>query len=143
MKTKLSGLIFLFVLLLVGCDLFRSSSLFIVNAQSNNTTPGTLQSYVTANSIGFEWAISGDGDHDASVTVQYRQQGTAVWKPALSLFRVDFNGFNMLAGSILFLDPGVTYEVQLALSDPDGGSDNRTLTLATRSEPTLPTGGRT
>ncbi len=113
------------------------------NPVANHTTPGTLQYYVTTRSIGFEWPVTGDDNHNAVVTVQYRQQGAAAWKQALPLFRVDYNGANMLAGSILFLEPGTAYEVQLALSDPDGGSDNRLLTIATRAEPKIPVNGRT
>lgn len=143
MKNRLLLLIPTLALLLAGREIVQVLPPFIASAQTTNTVPGTLQSYVTADSIGFEWVISGDSDHDAAVTVQYRQQGSGSWQQALPLFRVDYNGFNMLAGSILFLDPSLTYEVQLALTDPDGGADSRTLTLATRAEPALPTGGRT
>jgi len=78
-----------------------------------------------------EWDLEGDADHDATCTVQYRRRGTTLWKKALPLFRVDYAWWyheehadtrvNMLAGSILFLEPGTEYEVGLSLSDPDGG----------------------
>ncbi len=140
---KFLGLAFLVAFLLTGCQLAQVAHTPIANAQSAAAIPGALESYTTSRSIGFEWDISGDSDHDAVVTVQYRMQGTSGWQQALPLFRVDYNGFDMLAGSILFLDPDVTYEVQLDLSDPDGGSDSQTLTVATRAFPALPTGGRT
>jgi hypothetical protein len=110
----------------------------------NRTTPGQIVSYSTIHSIGIEWGISGDANHNATVNVQYRAQGAPSWKAALPLVRVDSaynrNGF---AGSVLFLDPGTTYKVQLELSDPDGGPDGRRmLTVATRPMPALPTGGR-
>ncbi len=130
-------------LLLAGYTLVQMAIPSIANAQGAGTVPGALQSYVTTRSIGFEWKISGDDNHDATVTVRYRTQGASDWKEALSLFRVDYKEFNMLAGSILFLEPGVTYEVQLDLADPDGGADSRTLTIATRAAPALPVGGRT
>ncbi len=114
-----------------------------VMAQGRNTVAGELRTYATIHSIGIEWDIVGDDDHDAIVNVQYRAQGLAAWKPALPLFRVDYNGFNMLAGSIFFLDPATTYEVQLDLLDPDGGSESQTTTIATRPTPSLPQGGRT
>jgi hypothetical protein len=110
----------------------------------NRTTPGQIVSYSTIHSIGIEWGISGDANHNATVNVHYRVQGTRAWKAALPLVRVDntYNG-NGFAGSILFLDPDTTYKVLLELSDPDGGADGRrTLTVATRPLPTLPTGGR-
>src|SRR5439155_738715 len=100
--------------------------------------------------------ISGDGNHNAIVRVEYRVLGASIWKEALPLIRVDASGFSILpgintvlpgfngfAGSILFLDPDTAYEVKLDLSDPDGGLDSRILTVATRPLPTLPTGGRT
>jgi hypothetical protein len=110
----------------------------------DRTMPGQVVSYSTIHSIGIEWGISGDANHNATVNVHYRVQGNMAWKAALPLVRVDntYNG-NGFAGSILFLDPGTTYKVLVELSDPDGGPDgSRTLTVATRPQPTLPTGGR-
>ena len=106
-------------------------------------TPGALESAATVHSIGLEWNITGDTNHDAQGTVQYRAQGMTTWKSALPLIRVDYLGANTLAGSILFLTPGTTYEVKVDISDPDGGAASQTLTIATRLEPSLPTGGRT
>lgn len=112
-------------------------------SQSAALTPGPLGSAATVHSIGLEWDITGDSDHDAQGTVQYRVQGTTTWKSALPLVRVDYLGVNALAGSILFLTPGTTYEVRVDISDPDGGAGSQTLAVTTRTEPTLPTGGRT
>ena len=95
------------------------------------------------NSIGVEWDITGDDDHTAVATVQYRAQGSSTWKQAMPLFRIDYNGYNMLAGSILFLDPGTTYEVKLDLSVPEKSSDSQIIEVATRPVPGLPKGGRT
>jgi hypothetical protein len=110
----------------------------------DQTTPGEITNYSTIYSIGIEWDILGDANHNATVAVHYRPEGKGKWKAALPLVRVDNthirNGF---AGSILFLDPDTTYDVRLELSDPDGGADGRrTLTVATRPLPELPRGGR-
>lgn len=110
----------------------------------NATTPGAVETYQTLHSIGIEWDISGDDNHNAECSLQYRRQGESTWKSALPLFRVDISGFgNMLAGSILFLESGTTYDVQLNLSDSDGGNSTQTLSLTTRAEPQLPAGGNT
>ena len=106
-------------------------------------TAGQLRSAATIRSIGLEWDITGDSDHDAQGAVQYRVQGTTPWKPALGLIRVDYTGHNQLAGSILFLAPGTTYEVKVDLLDPDGGSASQTVSVVTGTEPVFPTGGRT
>ena len=61
----------------------------------------------------------------------------------MALVRVDYNGSNMLAGSVLFLNPGTAYQVRLTFADPDGGSDQQTVTVSTRPLPVMPTFGRT
>ena len=114
-----------------------------LEAQSADaTSPGASRSYSTIYSIGIEWDILGDADHDAAAAVEFRASATTTWRPALPLVRVDVNGANMLAGSVLFLSPNTTYEVRLTLSDPDGGAETRTLTVATRPLPTPYAGGR-
>jgi len=112
------------------------------SAQSG-LTPGQLRSAATVHSIGLEWDISGDTDHDSRATVEYRVQKTTLWKTAFPLIRVDYQGYNALAGSIMFLTPGTSYEVKLDISDPDGGAASQTLVVTTRALPRLPTGGRT
>ena len=125
--------------LIAVCGL-RSS---VLNAQSNGAVPGAIRAYSTLSSIGIEWDLSGDADHDASATVEYRLAGTSAWRPALPLVRVDYNGSNMLAGSILFLNPNAAYEVRLTLVDPDGGANVATVGAATRAVPVMPISGRT
>ncbi len=105
--------------------------------------PGDLRSYSTIYSVGVEWDVTDDPNHNAAVGVEYRVRGSSVWNAGLPLTRVDFNGANMVAGSILFLNPDTSYEVKLALSDVDGGGDTRTLTVSTRKLPAPPAGGRT
>lgn len=106
------------------------------------TTPGASRISSTIYSIGVEWDIAGDSNHSAEATVAYRIQGTQTWMTALPLVRMDYNGANMLAGSILFLTPGTAYDVAVALVDPDGGTETRMMTAATRPLPTLPESGR-
>ncbi len=117
----------------------------ILTAQSGGTTPGAIRTYSTISSIGIEWDIVGDADHDATATVEFRVAGATAtaWRPALPLVRVDYNGFNMLAGSILFVSPNAAHEVRLTLTDPDGGGSTQTVVVATRPVPAMPTGGRT
>jgi hypothetical protein len=113
-----------------------------LTAQSNSAAPGAIRTYSTISSIGIEWDLVGDADHDAVATVEFRVAGTAAWRPALQLVRVDYNGSNMLAGSILFLNPNARYEVRVTLADPDGGSGQQTVVVATRPVPMMPASGR-
>ena len=113
-----------------------------LTAQSNGGTAGAIRTYSTISSIGVEWDIVGDADHDATAAVEFRAAGTAAWRPALPLVRVDYNGSNMLAGSILFLSPKVAYEIRLTLADPDGGASTQTVAVTTRPIPAMPVSGR-
>jgi Right handed beta helix region len=114
----------------------------ILTAQSNSATAGAIRTYFTISSIGVEWDIVGDADHDATAAVEFRVAGTAGWRPALPLVRVDYNGSNMLAGSMLFLTPNAAYEIRLTLTDPDGGGDVQTVVVTTRLVPVMPVSGR-
>jgi len=108
--------------------------------------------------LGFEWVISGDDNRNATVEVSYRKKGATEWKSAMPLMRLNGEHVywgraeaddhiinvivpNMFAGSILDLEPGTQYEARLALSDPDGGSTTRIVTVATRPDPKPATGG--
>jgi MYXO-CTERM domain-containing protein len=116
---------------------------FSTSAFAQPVTAGAVRSYSTPQSIGVEWDVTGDPDHDATVAVRYRRMGATAWNDAMPLFRVDFAGQNMLAGSVMFLASNQQHEVELALSDPDGGGETRSVTVTTLREPVLPTGGRT
>jgi hypothetical protein len=113
----------------------------ILTAQSNGAAPGAIRTYSTISSIGIEWDVVGDANHDATAAVEFRVAGTAAWRPALPLVRVDYNGSNMLAGSILFLGPGAAYEIRLTLADPDGGAAVQTVVVTTRPVPVMPVSG--
>ena len=76
--------------------------------------------------LGFEWFIHGDDNRNASVEVSYRKQGTADWKQALPMLRLqgerikqgeqlDVISPNMFAGSILDLEPNTAYEARFVL----------------------------
>jgi hypothetical protein len=86
----------------------------------NATLTRELRNYSTIHSIGIEWEIAEDANHNATCSVQYRARGATDWKPAMPLFRIDWHGwygdlkadraYNMLAGSIMFLDPGTAWK---------------------------------
>ncbi len=139
----------IFLLLALIFNLFSPAS----GLAASNASPGALKSYTTIHSIGIEWAISDDDNHDAICLTYYRKQGSSIWQQAMPLYRVDYvpqnpvNGdsqrFNGFAGSVLFLDPATNYEVRLTLTDPDGATDERIETIATHAIPAKPINGRT
>jgi hypothetical protein len=98
---------------------------------------------------GFEWYVSGDENHNATVAVRFREKGTSSWHEGLPLFRIQrekiwgheqrwvFEAPNMFAGSIFGLEPGTTYECNFTMSDPDGiiNAAEKTVMVTTRSVP--------
>ncbi len=111
------------------------------------STPGTpLSEHPTFRSLSLDWPLSGDDDADGAVSVRYRALGTDAWLDGPALFRVPagsnqgFSWANRHAGSLFRLEPGTSYEIELTLTDPDGGDVVETLTVATRSIPVTPDG---
>lgn len=112
-------------------------------ASASPVIPGSFEVAATRHSIGIEWSVGGDSDHDATAEVEYRVAGTASWSRAMNLVRVDSADANALAGSIMFLQPGTDYEVRVRLSDPDGGEAERSAAVSTLPIPSRPTPSRT
>src|SRR5690348_14458567 len=57
------------------------------------TEPSELRTYTTLHSLGFEWDVKGDTDHDATCRVAYRRADEPSWHEALPLARVDYYGW--------------------------------------------------
>ena len=101
----------------------------------------------TPTALGVRWAIVGDANANAAIALAYRRAGEAAWRDGYPLFRAHpdhvspdnrvANGW-LFAGSVIDLEPGADYELKLTLADPDGGGENRTLTLRTATEPRAP-----
>lgn len=93
---------------------------------------------------------AGDDNYNAVATLDYREVGTTEWKPALPLFRVRPDTIStetppgayglpvpdeMFAGSVFGLRAGVSYELRVTVTDPEGGGGVQTRVAATRPEP--------
>jgi hypothetical protein len=126
-------------------------------AAQDSTRPGRFHvEHPTLLNLGFEWAIEGDANRNATVEVRFRKVGTQEWRPALPLLRIGgervyrtresmtYTVPDGFAGSILNLEPGTSYECEFTLKDPDGvsGQTEQRLTVATRTEPKSFSGGR-
>ena len=126
------------------------------NAATFDERPREL--HATIHSIGVEWDLAGDADHDAFGGIRVRREGTDRWLGSLPLIRIDYafdptlNGsdrpsseprdWNMLAGSALFLEAGATYDIDVIVADPDGGFAMVTERVTMRAEPVIPNGPR-
>ncbi len=93
------------------------------------------------------WSIDGDDNENAVATVRYRPEGTDVWFEGPPLFRAVATSIqagsweNRFAGSLFGLSPDTAYEVEVAVSDPDGGCAIETAVVRTRPVPALPDPG--
>ncbi len=104
--------------------------------QSSTQVPNATQAgrfhveHPTLLNVGFEWAITGDANRNASVTVQFRAVGESAWRNALPLVRIggeniyrrrenlDYTVPDGFAGCILNLTPGTEYECRFQLDRP-------------------------
>ena len=140
------------------CALISSSACYFSLSRCTRRTgppPASSSPNVpTLISLGFEWHIDGDDNHNAAVSVFYRKKGEQAWKEGLPLLRLDHERINenalqyivpnMFAGSIFDLEPGTDYECRLVLADPDGvdGKAENIVTVHTRPEPMPAAGGK-
>ncbi len=138
----------------------RTTALFLMTmalAAQDSTTPGRFHvEHPTLLNLGFEWAINGDTNRNATVEVRFRKVGTEAWRQALPLLRIGgetvyrtresmtYTVPDGFAGSILNLEQGTSYECEFTLKDPDGvtGTAQQRATVTTRSEPKSYSGGR-
>src|SRR5215217_5222768 len=101
--------------------------------------------------LGFEWALSGDDNRNATVDVSYRRAGDGPWRDAMPLlrmggekiFRAPYTVPHRFAGSIIDLEPDTAYEVRLTMKDPDGvsGQAQQIVKARTRGGPKAAPGG--
>src|SRR5437764_4570704 len=122
-------------------------------APGNACVPGALiADPPTLQSLAFRWFVEGDDNGNGTVGIAYRKQGESRWRAAEPLLRINrevvdrspapYRCGNLFAGSILFLEPGTTYEARFTLRDLDGGAAERTATVRTRAVPPLARGER-
>lgn len=100
-----------------------------------------LDLYATIHAGGITVSIdsSDDPQHNLTAIPWYRSSGETAYREGFPLTRTSDT---QLTGSLFWLNPGTTYEVQVRFSDPDGGALNNTSlsgSLTTRAEPGIPT----
>ncbi len=89
-----------------------------LHAQNSTQAGKFVVEHPTLLNLGFEWAITGDANRNASVAVEFRAVGESTWRPALPLARIggeniyrrrenlDYTVPDGFAGSSLNLQPG-------------------------------------
>jgi hypothetical protein len=111
-------------------------------AAGDAVVPGVLTTpFPTLQNATIEWTYSGDNNANGWVSLRYRARGETTWQVGMPLRRIlagSSSGFSWAtrhSGSLFDLKPGTTYDVELSLLDPDGGSVMRSTTITTRSVP--------
>jgi len=114
-----------------------------INAQ-NAISPGSIRTDATFEHISVLYEISGDANLNSTLQINYRLNGSgAAFQPAAMTMRaypgLVIDGIstnrNYHAGSVMFLQAGTSYDIQLILSDPNGGSVTSTIAATTKSIP--------
>ena len=163
-RIRLITLIFLMLIVVVGLSAYAAITGLAQRSNEGDTAKPKMfiVEPPTLISLGFEWYVEGDDNHNATVEVCYRKKTESVWNNALPLLRInkeesifsfinnsiDYITPNMFAGSILDLEPDTEYECRFRMSDPDGvggkkGSyTEKIVTVSTRPEPKPSQDGR-
>lgn len=145
------------VLRLAFCCLFTSLLFYQVNGTSSSfseiysytsqfadpVVPGNVRVDATFENISINYSISGDDNLNSSLQLNYKQQGTSSYKNGAISRRaypdlvVDGSPLNMNfhAASALYLKPDTNYDIQLVLTDPDGGSTTTNVVVRTKAFP--------
>lgn len=109
-------------------------------AQRDVSAAANMDVYTTIHAAGITITINSadDPNRNLVVTPWYKRSGESVYQEGFPLTRVSTT---RLVGSLFWLDPAATYDVELRFIDPDGGNLHNTIlagNFITQSEPTIP-----
>lgn len=109
---------------------------------ANAVVAGAISTpYPTIENVAVDWAYSGDANANSVVNVRYRKSGDSTWLNGMPLRNVPagstegFSWSNRHSGSIFNLQAATSYEIELTLTDPDGGGTTHTTSVTTRAIP--------
>ncbi len=101
------------------CRYFLPAALILL-LPLHSLADATLSLYGTFNSMGVIVDIDStdDPDQDATVDLVYKTASGSAYRNGFPLSRVSVERF---VGSLFSLEPGITYNVRITITDPDGG----------------------
>ncbi len=149
-----SGPLFLKAPCLTTLALFSLGRVLCSQSPELAIHPGTaVPEPPTVICLGVHWPYTGDDNENATARIRFRRAGAgdAAWTEGLPLWRIrpahvpDLPAGSVaraFAGSLFDLVPDTTYEVEVSVNDPDGGSVTQTLRARTRPVPRAPAGLR-
>ena len=102
-------------------------------AAQNTVTWDDVEGYGNFHAAGVVLTVTGDGDLDASASLELSPPGSPVFAPAHPLVRIDATHF---VGSLFGLEPSSAYDARVTLTDPDGvtGTSQEVLIVTTRPD---------
>jgi len=118
------------------------------SAQNALTISEVKLDRATPHTIGLQVLITGDANRNASITVRSTIAGAGAFRIAPPLFRVRPESVvgrtvpEQFAGTVFDLMPANDYEIELTVTDPDGGSEARIVNATTRAWPSDPSSPR-
>ena len=109
----------------------------------NSVTPGAIRFDATFENISINYTIEDDDNLNSELVLSYREEGIGSFQPGAKTMRaypgLVIDGIsttrNFHAGSILFLEPNTTYEIECLLTDPNGGFLVSTHSVTTKAIP--------
>ena len=129
----------------LGIWVLASAVVFAANVID---TPLVTVEPPTFASIGFRVLYGGDDNRNATIGLRYRIFRDSVWRNAQPLIRVPVERVDWktlprnFAGSVFDLRPGIGYEYELTIFDPDGFSQTIFGVATTRPLPVAPANPR-
>ncbi|MDF2961088.1 MAG: hypothetical protein K0S39_2823, partial [Paenibacillus sp.] len=103
-------------------------------AATDGITPGTLTATPMYNSISLDLPFTGDDNANAAATLQFKKTGDSIWRTGLDLWRWDDGSGRGFTGSVLLSDMGTSYEIRVAVTDPEGGGNILNISTTTRND---------
>ncbi len=130
--------------LALSLALVATAATTVQAAAGDPIEPGATRVDATFVNLGVTWTVSGDTNLNSTMTMRFRVKGTSTWRDGADAVRayptiiVQGSPLNLdqWGASAMFLTPATTYELELTLTDPDGGSQTRVVEGTTRSVPT-------
>jgi hypothetical protein len=108
-------------------------------AAQNASGAGTIQFYPNYHAIGVRLPYTGDANGNATARLEWRPAGGTLWQQGVQMTRITNARW---AGSVLWLQPDLAYEIRAVITDPDGGV-TASASTRTRKEPVYAPSGRT
>ncbi|TAL57673.1 MAG: T9SS type A sorting domain-containing protein [Bacteroidetes bacterium] len=105
-------------------------------------TPLNIIVNSTYTNIGVQWNVSGDVNYNSTLTIEYKKTTQSTYSVSAKTVRANPNAtvdgaplnYNFHAGSVLFLQPGTSYDLKLTLFDPEGTGAIQNITAQTKAE---------